>query len=288
MKKTIAVTGSGGFLGQYVKAVVEGDGHEFIPFDKRDGNDILGDLSALEGATTVIHMAGMLGTAELFDNPNAAVEANVVGTLRILQWCEQNGAGFVGITMPDSSWANVYQATKLCAMRLATAWHRNMGVPVSHVRAFNAYGPGQAHGAGHPQKIIPTFAKHSWNREPIPIWGNGLQTVDLVSAKSIAMMLVNATRFGDDQIFDAGTGVAMTVNKVAEMVNRLTESDAGVAHLPMRKGEEEDTHIIAKGEGWDLLGWQPDIDFAELERTVQWYKPLIEPVLIEPEPVPES
>lgn len=268
----IAVTGGGGFLGTAVLAQAAVQGHQAWAFDRSTGDDVLGNLANLEGADTVIHMAGMLGTHELFDTPEEAVEANVVGTLRILEWCKKHDAGYVGITMPDSSWANVYQATKLCAMRLATAWHRNFGVPVSHVRAFNAYGPGQKYGPGHPQKIIPTFARQAWKQEPITIWGSGSQTVDLVHSDDVAKMLVDACVFTDDETLDAGTGVAVTVNKVAEMVNRFAGSTAGVLHLPMRRGEEPETNIIARGEGWGALGWKPELNLDRLRETVEWYR----------------
>jgi UDP-glucose 4-epimerase len=270
----IAVTGGGGFIG---KAVIERAltlNHEAWRFDRSDGDDILGNLEGLAGAEVIIHLAGMLGTSELFDDAEAAVQANVTGTLRILEWCRDTGAGYVGITMPDSSWANMYQATKLCAMRIATAWHRNFDVPVSHVRAFNAYGPGQKHGLGHPQKIIPTFAYHAWRGEKIPVWGNGLQTVDLVGASDIARMLVNATDFGDDEIFDAGTGSSVTVREVAQFVNRTCHCpEDNIEYLPMRLGEEPDTDIRATGEGWAKLGWRPTFSWARLRETVEWYRP---------------
>jgi UDP-glucose 4-epimerase len=274
MRKKIAVTGSGGFIGRYLEEVTTDAGDEFIGFDRVDGNDVLGTLDGLTGASTVIHLAGMLGTAELFDTPEAAIAANINGTVRVLEWCANNGAGYVGITMPDSSWANVYQATKLCAMRLATAWHRNMGVPVSHVRAFNVYGLGQKHGPQHPRKIIPTFSYHAWRGDPIPVWGDGKQTVDLVHALDVAIMLHQATRFGDDEIFDAGTGVAMTVNMVAGIVNMVTGNDKGIEHYPMRPGEEPNTRIIAKGEGWGKIGWQPDMNIHLLAETVRSYRPI--------------
>src|SRR5689334_5442779 len=143
----------------------------------------------LAGAHVVSHLAGMLGTSELFDRPREAVDINVKGTLNVPNWCQQEEAAYVGITMPDSSWANVYQATKPCAMRLATARHRNFGVPVSHVRAFNVYGPGQKHGPGHPQKFLPTFATRAWAGLPLPVFGNGLQTIDPVWVGDVARML---------------------------------------------------------------------------------------------------
>lgn len=269
----IAVTGGGGFIGAATIAHAESEGHNAWRFDRADGNDVLGDLRGLGDAEVVIHMAGMLGTDELFDTAEEAVQANVVGTLRILEWCKKHDAGFVGITMPDSSWANVYQATKLCALRLATAWHRNFGVPVSHVRAFNAYGPGQKHGPGHPQKFIPTWSTQAWKGEPLTIWGSGNQTVDAVHVDDVARMLVDACRFTDDQIFDAGTGQAVTVNRVASAINRYTGNQAGEVHLPMRRGEEPDTHIIANGEGWEELGWSPEFSWEKMRETVEWYRP---------------
>lgn len=270
----IAVTGGGGFLGAATVLRALSLGHDTWRFDRTDGNDVLGDLKDLKGAQCVIHLAGMLGTAELFDTPEDAVEANVVGTIRILRWCQENKAGYVGITMPDSEWANVYQATKLCAMRLATAWHRNFGVPVSHVRAFNAYGPGQKHGPGHPQKFLPTFATEAWAGRPIPIWGDGLQSVDPIHVDDVARMLVDATGFGDDEIFDAGIGYGVTVRRIASFVNRVCGQDEdNVVHLPMRLGETPQTHIQAKGEGWEKLKWAPTLDWARMQEAVEWYRP---------------
>lgn len=271
----IAVTGGGGFIGAATVKYAREHGHEAWAFDRASGDDILGSLEGLAGADSVIHLAGLLGTSELFDNPEEAVEANVIGTIRILEWCAKNGAGYVGISMPDSDWANVYQATKLCSNRLATAWHRDKGVPVSHVRAFNAYGPGQKHGPGHPMKIIPTFATKAWAGEPLVVWGSGHQTVDLVHSEDIGRMLVEACYFGEDEFFDAGTGHAVTVNQVASFVNRIAGNTGGIDHQPMRPGETEDTRIIALGDGWDLLGWRPQLTWDRLRETVLWYKPEI-------------
>jgi UDP-glucose 4-epimerase len=212
----------------------------------------------------------MLGTAELFDTAESAVSVNVTGTLRILQWCVDHGAGYVGITMPPV-FPSIYTATKICASRLATAYHHAYDVPVSHVRAFNAYGPGQAHGPGHPQKILPTFATNAWEGRPLPVWGTGNQLVDLVHADDVGRMLVDATRFGGDQVFDAGSRSPLTVNTLADFVLNVTKSAAGVEHLPMRKGERE-TAICARGEGWDLLGWTPELNWEALEKAVVSYR----------------
>lgn len=268
--RRIAVTGGSGFLGQAAIRAAEDHGHNAWAFDHATDDDILGNLDNLRGADTVIHLAGMLGTSELFDEPEAAVQANVVGTLRVLRWCQENGAGYVGISMPPV-FPSVYTATKVCASRLATAWHWAYGLPVAHVRAFNAYGPGQKWGPGHPQKIVPTFARAAWEGKPLPVWGDGEQTMDLVHADDVGRMLVEACSHGDDVTFDAGSGLAVTVNELAAFVLDQTGSTAGVVHLPMRTGERP-TRIVAEGEGWERLDWKPSHEWSRVAATVEWYR----------------
>ena len=75
----IAVTGGAGFIGQAVVAHAEKQGHEVWTFDAADGFDIrnIGFMEErLTGAEVVIHLAGRLGTSELFLEPYDAIDAN--------------------------------------------------------------------------------------------------------------------------------------------------------------------------------------------------------------------
>lgn len=268
----IAITGGGGFIGQATMKWAKSIGHDVWSFDRADGNDIMGELDGLKGAECVVHLAGILGTHELFTTVQAAIDVNITGTYQVMEWCLRNDASYVGITMPDA-FPSIYTATKIATQRLATALHHSRGLRVSHVRAFNAYGPGQKHGPGHPQKIIPTFASRAWRRIPIPVWGDGTQTVDLIHVDDIAQILVAATKLIDNQIVDAGTGTALSVNQVADYVLKVTKSDAGVEYLDMRDGETP-TKVVATGEGWDLLSAEirPMFRWDDLGATIQWYR----------------
>lgn len=265
------ITGSEGFIGQHVKVMCRQRGFDFVRFDSSLNQDVrsLDDLlEAAGGCTHVIHLAGRLGTSELFDSAHEAIDVNVHGTLNVLQACEKLGLGYVGITMPYV-WDNVYQATKKSAADFAAAWRRHRGVPVSHVRAFNAYGVGQK--VKPIQKIIPTFATRAWRGEDLPIWGDGLQLVDMVWAGDIAECLVRALPFGNGEIFDAGTGRGMRVREVAEWVLAITDSDSEVVCLPMRSGEHP-ANVVAKGEGWETMGWKPEFRVEEFGRAVRSYR----------------
>lgn len=266
----IAITGGGGFIGHATMLHAQELGHDAWSFDHNDGNDIMGELSGLKGADCVIHLAGVLGTHELFDTVQAAIDVNITGSYRIMDWCIRNDANYVGITMPDA-FPSIYTATKVATQRLATALHNSRGLRVSHVRAFNAYGPGQKHGPGHPQKIIPTFATKAWRNIPIPIWGDGTQTVDLIHVDDIARILVVATKFTENVTIDAGTGTALSVNQIANHVLRITKSAGSVEHLPMRDGETP-TRVVATGEGWGLLDFVPKFSWEDLTATIHWYR----------------
>jgi UDP-glucose 4-epimerase len=252
--KRVAVTGSSGFIGRATVARLRELHADVVLIDRHSGIDVTDRaamVAELIGCDSVVHLAGVLGTAELFDSIDRAIATNLVGSLNVLTAAHKNDARYVGITMPDC-WPSVYQATKLAATRLAEAFHNTTAMHVVHLRTFNVYGPGQAHGNGHPQKILPTFAAQSWRHEPMPIWGDGLQTVDLVHVDHVANCLATAALrpdlFTPGQTYDVGSGVETSVLDVARMVGAVTGSHE-VEHLPMRAGELPGTKLAATHPG---------------------------------------
>jgi UDP-glucose 4-epimerase len=268
----VAVTGAGGFIGRAVTACLAEHGHEVIGYDL-PGTDVCRPVVIDHRAAHVIHLAGVLGTSELAASMPAArhaIDVNIAGTLHVLEAARRAGAGYTGITMPRA-FPSVYAATKTGAREIERAWHHAHGVPVSRVRAFNAFGPWQKHGPGHPAKIIPTFACAAWAGQPIPVYGDGEQTVDLIHAGDLARLLADAMEWGDDCTIDGGTGLALTVNQIAGLVLDITGSKAGIEYLPMRTGEIP-CKIAAEGEGWDRLTWRPQYDARQVAATVDWYR----------------
>lgn len=271
----VVVTGGEGFIGTPVMEELRKRGYSPESYGLAEGGveNYRFLRMAVEGAEFVIHLAGVLGTHELGENVTSikhAVDVNVKGTVNVLEACRDSGARYVGITMPQV-FPSVYTATKVAATRLATVYHRDGGLPVSHVRAFNAFGPGQAYGPGHPQKIVPTFVIRALRNLPLPVWGDGEQGVDLIHTGDLATMLVDAAAFGDDEVFDGGTGEMHTVADFAKLVIEQCGSSSTIEYLPMRRGERP-TQIVAYGDGWEQLGWKPQWRLHDLLDTIRWYR----------------
>ena len=271
----VLVTGGKGFIGTAVCNALTEAGHRVSVFDNTVDpmhSIIIRPMimSAIKGKDAVIHLAGLLGTDELFDAPYDAVDVNVTGTLNVLESCVEHGAQFVGISMPDV-FPSIYTATRTCARSLATAYHHAHGLPTAHVQAFNVFGPGQKHGPGHPRKIIPAFSYEAWRNLNVTIWGQGNQTVDMIDSQTVGEIFVQALNVVDNSTIDAGTGIEWTVNQVWDYVREYTETKSKVQYKHMRRGEVL-SRIKATGQGWQYLDEMPRLRMDRLDAAIDSYR----------------
>jgi UDP-glucose 4-epimerase len=278
----VLVTGGSGWIGRATCGYLASLGYEPVPYDRTSGHDIL-DRAELVAATAdvdhVIHLAGVLGTHELFMNPDEAVSVNVAGSLNVVLACLEHDLALTEITMPRVN-PSLYAATKACAMDIALAYVDAGMLRASFVRAFNAYGPGQAYGGDHPQKIVPTFASKAWAGEPLPVWGDGRLLTDLVHVDDVARCLVAGMGAPVGAVIDAGTGFGLPVLEVARMVMDIVEEHGGPAGtvrlLPPRAGErrESTSADLASADGWRYLdGWRPQFERDRFTEAVLSYRP---------------
>jgi nucleoside-diphosphate-sugar epimerase len=184
------------------------------------------------------------------------------------------GVGAVFLACKPNLWHNAYSITKEAAERFALTFARDHeDVRFRCLRYYNAYGPHQA--LGPVRKMIPTFAACALRGMPIPVFGDGEQTVDLILADDLARITIDYLRDpdGDATALDCGSGHAASVSEIAHLINELAGNDAGVRYHPMRVGEPDSTTLVADiGPLERQLGPQEQLDLEQgLARTLDWY-----------------
>jgi nucleoside-diphosphate-sugar epimerase len=285
--KKIWVSGGSGFIGSHVVDECLARGYLVLAFDRvarphkegvklflgdiRDRNAVNESLSLTDGG---IDLAGILGTAENVDNPFPAVETNIMGGLNFFDACRKHKKRGVQITVGNYWMNNTYSITKRTLEKFALMYNKEHGTQIALVRGLSVYGEGQKHKPI--RKIAPNFICRALRGEKLMIYGSGETIQDQVYVKDIAYILVEAlvnpnTRF--DKVYEAGTGREVTVNQIAELVNKLTGNKAGVEHIPMRKGEDELSVIKANPETLKELGNHKFTTLEEgYEKVVKWYR----------------
>lgn len=285
--KTVLVTGGNGFIGRYVCEELIVRGFTPVVFDTRwrapveDCELVLGDIRDATAVTEaaahvdgIIHLAGVLGTQETIKNPRPAAETNVLGGLNVLEAAAQYDLPMVNIAVGNYWMNNTYSITKNTVERFADMMNKYRDTRISVVRALNAYGPRQTaaapYGPSRVRKIMPSFICRALTGEPIEIYGDGEQVMDMIYVADVARVLVEALVYTDARGpltgLEAGSGVSTTVNDIAAVVVAevagVTGKRVEVRHLPMRPGEDERSIVLGNPD--TLAPLQMDTNFLGL------------------------
>lgn len=297
--KRILVTGASGFIGEYVAENLIAKGFEVLAFDHiapamspLRGNPnvrrFLGDtrdFTAVSEAMAIsdgfIHLAGVLGTQETVNEPRPAVETNIIGGLNVFQSARNYRVKGVYIAVGNHYMNNSYSITKTTAERFALMFNKEHGTKIAVVRGLNVYGARQKH---YPvRKIMPNFIIPALKGEEIIVYGDGEQKMDMIYATDIAEILVQALLQEHgvyDRVFEAGAGIAPTVNEIAEEVIKQVGKGT-IKHVEMRAGETKGSVVVGDPETLRPLFGGNLPDFVPLEdgiaKTIEYYRSYINP-----------
>ena len=270
------VTGGRGFVGSHLREQLGGYGLEAIPYDLKDGLDVL-DYETL--STGIAHVdvvfdcAGVLGSAETMSHIRHALEVNVGGVLNILEACHKHNKPLVHLSLKND-WHNPYMISKHTAANFCLMYAEYMRLPVAIVRGLNAYGPGQHW--GKVRKVVPTWIMAALQGKPIEIYGDGQQILDLIHVEDLCELMIRMWEeraWGED--VDGGTGVPTTAEYLAYTIRKLAGDKSHIEYIPMRPGEPPEGGIALAdpSKALRLVGFYPDIALhVGLRETVDWYR----------------
>lgn len=166
-----------------------------------------------------------------------------------------------------------YAATKLLGENYTMIYHRSYDIPTSSVRYSNVYGYGQS-----PRNpycgVLGKFVHNALTNQSLHIFGDGEQTRDYTfisdAVEATILAAVHPKALGD--VFNVGTGVETSVNKLAEIISNYT-GNLQVENLPERDIDNIRRRSIGVEKIHQKLGWSPKVNVKKgIELTIDWYK----------------
>ena len=218
----VVVTGGAGFIGSHLAEELSKRGHKVAILDnlftgKRENVEPLlkeGKVEFIQGSITdspllyklfqdvsyVFHEAAIPSVPRSVENPQAAHEANITGTLNVLLAAKDTGVKKVIYASSSSVYGDTptlpkkedmppnplspYAVTKLSGEYYCRVFHRVYGLPTVCLRYFNVYGPRQDPASQY-AAVIPRFINRILENKPPIIFGDGEQTRDFTFVKDV-------------------------------------------------------------------------------------------------------
>jgi UDP-glucose 4-epimerase len=232
----------------------------------------------------ICHLAAQIDVRASVAQPAADAQANVVGTINVLEaaravgarvlLCSTGGALY-GRDAPIPSLEDVlplpespYGIGKHCAEQYVGLYNRLHQCSHSVLRLANVYGPRQdpTGEAG----VVPIFCSQVLAGARPTIFGDGTQTRDFVYVADAVAAFLAAADQRRPGTWNIGTGVEVGVLELAKVIADLAGKPIEPTLAAPRPGELQRS-ALAVERAWRDLGWRAKTALADGVRAVyQW------------------
>lgn len=328
----VLVTGAAGFIGYHTARALVARGDEVIGLDNLNAYyDVklkearleqladqrgftfhkldLADRAGMERLFSdvrpqrVVHLGAQAGVRYGMEHPHAYIDANIVGTLHVLEGCRQHGVEHLvfassssvygaNTALPFSVHQNVdhplsiYAASKKSNELMAHTYAHLYQLPVTGLRFFTVYGPW-----GRPDMALFKFTRSILAGEPIDVFNNGqhardftyiddvvegvLRTADRIPRPDPAWSGAHpdpATSMAPYRIYNIGNHRPVELMHFIAVLEKTLGREAKKNFLPLQPGDVPATFADVDDLIADV-GFAPSTPLEEgIPRFVDWYR----------------
>lgn len=256
-------------------------------FELIEGDILDGELCAraVEGVDGVIHIAALAGVRPSIREPQRYMQVNVTGTQSLLDALRERPEVRIVFASSSSVYGgnekvpfaeadpvdrpiSPYAASKKAGEVLCHAFHHLYGHPLTCLRFFTVYGPGQ-----RPEMAIHLFSRKIHEGDEITVFGDGQSSRDYTYVDDIVDGVVAAYERADGfNIYNLGGSTTTTLADLVSELERVIGRAANIRRLPMQPGDVDRTWADVSCAARDL-DYTPRVGVAEgLGRFAAWFK----------------
>jgi nucleoside-diphosphate-sugar epimerase len=166
-----------------------------------------------------------------------------------------------------------YGVAKYVGELYGQTFGRCYGLENVSLRYFNIFGPRQDPGSPY-SGVLSRFAAAVLDDTQPLIYGDGEQTRDFTFVENAvqANLLAFEAPSASGNVYNVGTGFAISLNKIVELLRGISGKKIEPKHDPPREGDIRDSLADIRRAKEDL-GYEPAVMFEEgLRRTFEWYQ----------------
>jgi GDP-4-dehydro-6-deoxy-D-mannose reductase len=263
----ILVTGANGFIGNHLVKKLKKLSHKVVELTSNNGDISKVDTwSRVETVDVVIHLAAKSFVPDSWGAPASFMSTNVTGTQNVLEYCRKYSTPLVFVSaylygvpqrLPvketDQIFSNnPYALSKYLAEQLCEFYANYWNLPITVIRPFNVYGPGQ-----RPEFLIPEIIAQVQSGKEIQIRDlnpkrDYVYIDDLVDA---LIKSINTT--SGYNVINIGTGISYSVGELIDIIQKVLGTQLPV-HSKQVEREQEISDVYADiNEAKEILGWTP-------------------------------
>jgi dTDP-glucose 4,6-dehydratase len=276
----------------------------FEQADLRDETAVFHVLKQHE-ITHVMHLAAESHVDRSISGPGDFIHTNVVGTFNLLEACRDcwlssgskvqssksevrfhhvstdevyGSLGPTGLFQETTPYApnSPYSASKAASDMLVRAYHHTYGLPTVITNCSNNYGPFQ-----FPEKLIPVVIQSILARQPVPVYGDGMNVRDWLYVRDHAealWLVLTGGKIGETYNIGGHNEWAnlRIVELICDLIDELAPKLGGnsrklISFVKDRPGHDR-RYAIDASKIQRELGWAPAHKFEQgIRETIQWY-----------------
>ncbi len=263
------------------------------PVDITDADGMAALMSAVR-PDAIFHLAGAASVGQSFGDPEGTWKVNVEGTRGVLEGMRRaapdarmvialSGEEYGRVALKDLPVTentplnplSPYAESKVAADELCLEYHRDHGLQVLRLRAFNQLGPGQ-----DARFVVPSICKQIADAEATRESICRLELGNLETRRDFLDVrdVVDAYRLlierGDPgQTYVAGQGRSESIRELVDIAVSLARIPVEVVSDPSRRREGEQPDLYAEPRALKDLGWAPRIPIEQsISDTLDYWR----------------